>query len=286
MSRPPRIDYPGALHHLTARGNARADIVSDDDDRTRFVQVLDEVVGHFGWRCHAWCLMDNHYHLLVETPEANLARGMRRLNGVYTQRHNRAHARSGHVFQGRYKSILVEREAHLLELSRYIVANPVRAGLTSRARDWRWNSYRATAGLAAARSFEHLDAVLAPFGARREDAFPAYRRFVAQGRRARRPWDDLVGGGQVLGGPAFLARLDEHVSGTTPPPPGGGGYAAPPSLDQLRRRHGDRGEWMARAHREHGYTMRAIATAAGLHFSSVSKIIRAWDAGANSTFKS
>jgi len=82
MSRPPRIDYPGALHHLTSRGNAHADIVSDDDDRTRFVQALDEVIGHFGWLCHAWCLMDNHYHLLVETPEANLARGMRRLNGV------------------------------------------------------------------------------------------------------------------------------------------------------------------------------------------------------------
>jgi len=179
----------------------------------------------------------------------------------------------------------VEREAHLLELCRYIVQNPVRAGLTPRVGNWRWSSYRSTAGLAPARGFEHLDALLGLFGGDREDAFPAYRRFVAQGRRARRPWDEL-GGGQVLEGPAFLARLDEHIPGTTAPPPGGSGYAAPPSLDQLRRRHGDRGEWMARAHREHGHTIRAIATAAGLHFSSVSKIIRAWEEATNSIFKS
>ena len=99
MARPLRIEYPGALYHLTARGNARQAISLDDSDRTTFLAVYAEVAARFGWRTHAWCLMDNHYHLVVETPEANLSRGMRQLNGVYTQRFNRAHGRTGHVFE-------------------------------------------------------------------------------------------------------------------------------------------------------------------------------------------
>ncbi len=138
MSRPLRIEFPGALYHVTARGNARRDIVEDDDDRRCFVDLLAETVQSRRWRLYAYCLMDNHYHLLVETPEPNLSRGMRQLNGVFTQRTNRRHGRVGHVFQGRYKSILVEREAYLLELCRYVVLNPVRAGMAARAGEWRW----------------------------------------------------------------------------------------------------------------------------------------------------
>ena len=100
MARPLRIEYPGALYHFTSRGNARADIVGDDGDRQIFVDTLSATVDRFGWLCHAWCLMDNHYHVLVETPAPNLSRGMRQLNGVFTQRLNRRHGRVGHVFQG------------------------------------------------------------------------------------------------------------------------------------------------------------------------------------------
>jgi len=117
-------------------------VFEDDADRVSFLSVLDKVCGTYNWVCHAYCLMSNHYHLLIETPDANLSKGMRQLNGVYTQTHNRTHGRSGHVFQGRYKAILVQKENYLLELSRYIVLNPVRAGMVRSAKEWPWSSYR------------------------------------------------------------------------------------------------------------------------------------------------
>ena len=148
MARPLRLEFPGAVYHLTARGNARQDVFLDDADRARFLALLGREIDQQRWRCYAYCLMDNHYHLVIETPEANLSTGMRRLNGVYTQAINRGHDRVGHLFQGRYQSILVEREPYLMELCRYVVLNPVRAGVTARFGDWRWSSYRAT-GLGA-----------------------------------------------------------------------------------------------------------------------------------------
>ena len=123
MTRPLRIEYEGAVYHVTSRGNARASIFTDDDDRTFFIEILSKVVTRSDWICHAYCLMTNHYHLLIETPSPNLSRGMQLLNGIYTQKFNRQHKRSGHVFQGRFKAILVEKESHLLELARYVVLN-------------------------------------------------------------------------------------------------------------------------------------------------------------------
>jgi len=127
MARPLRLEFPGAVYHITARGNARQPIVADDADRQRYVNALAREVSQQNWHCYAWCLMDNHYHLLIETPEGNLAAGMRHLNQVYTQAFNRRHGRVGHVLQGRYKSILVEKDSYLLELCRYVVLNPLRA---------------------------------------------------------------------------------------------------------------------------------------------------------------
>ena len=129
---------------MTSRGNARQDIYLNDSDRESFLDVLASVCERYNWVVHAYCLMSNHYHLLIETPDGNLSKGMRQLNGVYTQNFNRKHKRVGHVFQGRYKSILVEKQAYLLELSRYIVLNPVRAQMVRSAKDWKWSSYRAS----------------------------------------------------------------------------------------------------------------------------------------------
>ena len=134
MARPLRIEFAGALYHVTSRGDRREDIYLDDGDRQLFLEVLEAVCERFNWEVHAYCLMSNHYHLLVETPDGNLSRGMRHLNGVYTQRFNRRHKKVGHVFQGRYKAILVQKENYLLELSRYIVLNPVRAGMVREQR--------------------------------------------------------------------------------------------------------------------------------------------------------
>lgn len=127
MARPLRIEFNGALYHVTSRGDRHEAIHEDDKDRERFLEVLAEVVERFNWVCHAYCLMSNHYHLVVETPDANLSKGMRQLNGVYTQASNRRHHRSGHLFQGRFKGILVDKDSYLLELTRYVVLNPVRA---------------------------------------------------------------------------------------------------------------------------------------------------------------
>lgn len=144
MARALRMEYPGALHYVTAQGNARGAICLDDGDRRHFLALLTEVVRTHGWTCHAWCLLDDHYHLMIETAEPNLGQGMRQLNGVYTQRFNRGHERTGHVFQGRYKAVLVERGPYWLELARHVVLNPVRAGLVAVAGEWQWSSYRAT----------------------------------------------------------------------------------------------------------------------------------------------
>jgi len=147
MARPLRVEFDGALSHVTSRGNARADIFADEQDRQAFLETLGKVVQRFHWLCHAYCLMDNHDHVVLETPEGNLSKGMRQLNGMYTQAYNRRHRRVGHLLQGRCKAILIQQESHLLEVCRYVVLNPVRAQAVQSAKQWRWSGYRATAGM-------------------------------------------------------------------------------------------------------------------------------------------
>jgi REP element-mobilizing transposase RayT len=157
MAKPLPIEFHGALYHVTARGNARQDFFLDDEDRQQFLGVLARVVSRFHLLLQAYCLMDNHFHLVAETPEANLSKVMRQLNGVYTQAFNRRHQRVGHVLQGRFKAIIVDRESYLLELCRYVVLNPVRAKRTRKADTYPWSSYRATAGLASEPPYLTID---------------------------------------------------------------------------------------------------------------------------------
>ena len=194
MARPVRLEYPGALWHVTVRGNERRHVFRAESDRLFFLDLLGRTVGLFRWRLHAYVLMGNHYHLLVETPEPTLSRGMRELNGVYTQAFNRRHRRSGHLFQGRFKSILVEKQPHLLELARYVVLNPVRARLVRSAGAWRWSSYRATAGLAPAPRWLEVEGTLDLFGGNRSLARASYRKFVGEGRGTEYdPWEGVEG---------------------------------------------------------------------------------------------
>ena len=214
MTRPLRLEFSGALYHLTARGDLQEPIFEDDQDRLVFLDRLAKEVLQQGWVLYAFCLMGNHYHLLLETPEPNLVQGMRRLNGVYTQAFNRRHRRVGHVLQGRYKSILVDKDAYLRELCRYVVLNPVRAGMVASVEDWHWSSYLPTAGEIPCPPWLDAAAVLGLFGegtaGRR-----AYERFVAQGLKQASPWEALKG--QIyLGSEAFHAQMQKRLPGKTP----------------------------------------------------------------------
>lgn len=210
MSRPLRAEFPGAIWHVTSRGNERQAVFFDDADRELFLDVLGATVRLFGWRLHAFVLMGNHYHLVVETPDPTLSRGMRQLNGVFTQAFNRRHGRAGHLFQGRYKAILVERETHLLALLRYVVRNPVRAGITRRARDWAWGSYRATAGLAPRPDWLETAWTVEQFGRGEAEARRRYREFVeGPGGDDYRPWQQVQG--QIyLGAEAFAKEASRR----------------------------------------------------------------------------
>jgi len=178
MSRPLRIELAGGLYHVTSRGDRREDIYLSDDDRLAWLDILGAVCERFQWSCHAWCQMDNHYHAIIETPEGNLSQGMRQLNGVYTQYVNRTHDRVGHVFQGRFKAILVERDAYLLELARYVVLNPVRARMVKRPEQWVWSSYRAVIGQADRPPWLHIDWILGQFD------YSTVSRAVKKGERS------------------------------------------------------------------------------------------------------
>ncbi len=271
MARPLRLQCEHALYHVTSRGNARQAIVKTQADRQAFLDGLAQVVDRFGWRCHAYCLMNNHYHLLVETPNPNLSQGMRQLNGPYTQGFNRRHRRVGHVFQGRFKAILVERESHLLELCRYVVLNPVRARMVEHPEDWTWSNYRATAGLEPCPPFLEVTWTWEQLAVRPSTAQRRYQVFVAQGIGHESPWEHLRG--QVyLGDETFVAkhqpgkRLQEIARQQT--------HAVRPRLSTLLPRTNQSPLAIAEAYRIHGYRMREIANHVGLHYSTISRRIR------------
>jgi putative transposase len=279
MARPLRLEYAGAVYHVTSRGNARLPVFEDDEDRECFLGTLAEAVGRWNWLCHAYCLMDNHYHLLLETPDGNLSRGMRHLNGVYTQRFNRRHHRTGHLFQGRYKSVVVDRDGYLLELCRYVVLNPVRAGMVSGPGEYRWSSFRSTAGLEQCPNFLTVDWLLGQFGKRRKDAQEYYVRFIRSGLLGSSPWRGLKSQ-CVLGSADFMNRIEPALrdKALIEEIPRDDRLAFRPSLEGIvQAAHQDRAarnQAMLMAHLDYGYTLAQIARALGLHYTTVSKVVK------------
>jgi putative transposase len=280
MARPIRIEFAGALYHVTSRGDRREPIYEDDLDRERFLEVLGQVAQDFNWVCHAWCLMSNHYHLVLETPDGNLSKGMRQLNGVYTQYSNRRHQRVGHLFQGRYKAILVDRDSYLLELARYVVLNPVRAGMVKEPGAWPWSSYRSMIGERPAPAWLATDGLLAAFGSGRRDAVRAYIAFVAEGVGGESIWRHLKS--QVfLGDEDFVARSlkrigaqeDVNIPRAQRRPP-------PPFLEEIERKHGQRNAAMVAAYATGGYSYQQIGAHFGVHFTTVAKVVRQAKQGA------
>lgn len=276
MSRPVRIEFPDALYHVTARGDRREAIFDDNQDRQMFLATLEQVINRFNWVCHAWCLMDNHYHLLIQTPDGNLSKGMRQLNGVYTQASNRRHRRVGHLFQGRFKAILVDGDAYLLELARYVVLNPVRASMVGNPADWPWSSYRASAGLEPAAPWLAVDGLLAQFAEQRGRAQARYAQFVAEGIKAVSPWAGLKG--QVfLGDELFMQRMQANMRVDAREDvqiPVAQRRPLPASLQEIERGAANRNEAIVTAYATGAYSYQQIADHFGMHFTTVGGIVR------------
>lgn len=275
MARPLRIEFAGALYHVTSRGDRREAIFEDDADRVAFLSTLAEVVERFNWLCHAYCLMSNHYHVVVETPDGNLSKGMRQLNGVFTQASNRRHGRTGHLFQGRFKGVLVDKDSHLLELTRYVVLNPVRAGMVARASDWPWSSYRAMVGEASVPEWLATDGLLAQFGSRREDARTRYREFVSAGMGKKSVWSELRQ--QIyLGSEEFVERMQRRmcVEGDELSIPRSQRRAPAPPLAAIARQHPERDAAIAAAYATGAYSYREVAEHFGIHLATVGRIVR------------
>ena len=274
MSRPLRLEFPDALYHITSRGDGREDIYRADGDRRLFLAVLADVCERFNWWGHAYCLMTNHYHLLIETPDSNLSKGMRQLNGVYTQRFNQVYGRCGHVFQGRYKAILVQKETYLKELARYIVLNPVRAQMVGEAQDWPWSSFRATTGEGPCPDWLRRHWLLSAFGGTEREAVARYRRFVAEGNSLASPWG-LLKHQVFLGSEAFV----EGVRRALPPDrdlsevPRAQRRSPAKPLGEYAKRYPDRNEAITAAYASGGYTLKEIGQYFGLHYAHVSRVI-------------
>jgi putative transposase len=275
MTRPLRVELAGGLYHVTSRGNCQEEIYRSAADRLMWLDLFGEVCTRFNWICHAWCQMTNHYHLVVETADANLSAGMRHLNGVYTKRFNRCHGRVGHVYQARYKAILVEKDAYLLALARYVVLNPVRARMVTEPGAWPWSSYRAMTGDAPVPPWLRTDWILAQLASAREPAVAAYAAFVQAGMSAAPIWNELRG--QIyLGREQFVERLQRYtndamlceVARVQRRP-----LAQP--IEYYRHAHKDPHAAMAAAYASGDYSMRQIADAFGVHYATVSRAVRA-----------
>ena len=181
MARPPRNEYAEGVYHVTTRGNNRRGIYTDVRDRVVFLAMLDRAFRRYHWQIYAYCLMTTHFHLVFGVPEGGLSAGMCELNGGFARWSNWRHGREDHLFGKRFSSIEILTDAHLLEACRYVVLNPVRAGLCSKPEDWPWSSYRATAGIIDPPAFLSLGSLLALFANRPEDAMRAYRAFIRDG---------------------------------------------------------------------------------------------------------
>jgi putative transposase len=280
MTRPLRIEYPGAVYHVTSRGNDKKAVFKDDLDRENFLNTLQHVNKRYNWLCHAYCLMTNHYHLLIETPDSNLSLGMRQLNGVYTQLFNKRYKRTGHLFQGRFKGILIQKDSHLLEVCRYVVLNPIRAGIVESPQQWKWSSYRSTAGKEKPRPGLTTGWVLGQFSVKRNKAEREYCKFVNWGIGEKSIWTE-VKGQLILGEEEFVDRLSDYLKKykQVPEISRSQRYANRPTLEKIFQEDilsikRKRDEKMAEAVEKYAYRQSEIARHLGLHVSTVSNILR------------
>ena len=278
MARPLRIQFPGAFYHVIARGNNKNPIFNSDRDRVLFLDVLSDAMARYAWSCHAYCLMNNHYHLLVETHDATLSQGMRHLNGVYTQRFNRRNNRVGHLFQGRYKAFVVQNDDYLLEVARYIVLNPVRAQLVEHPKDWVWSSFLSTQGHRPLLHGHTRDRVLGYFSAHRSSE-KAYEMHILEAihtgyQQNLKEFGMVSGEGEFAHNAYELATDSEKIREHTVEER----LANRPTLEEFFLPHiladkAKRNHVIRLAHQRAGYTQKEIADFLDLHYTWISKII-------------
>lgn len=283
MARPLRIEFPGAIYHVTSRGDRREPIFEDDDDRHTFLMHVGEAMVRFDAAILAYCLMDNHYHLVIHTRRGNLSRLMQRLNGTYTQAYNRRHGMVGHLLQGRFKGILVDENAYLLEVVRYVDLNPVRARMVRDPGNWPWSSYRAHIGKANAPEWLDTGAVHGYLlgrdpenAADRRRAAQRYVTHVAAGKGVKL-WDEALKGQIFLGDDRFVERMqalmaaDRASDGNIPRPQR---HRSPSPIAQYLTHKAGRDAGIHLAATEGQHSLTAIAAAAGLSVSRVSRIVK------------
>jgi putative transposase len=282
MARPLRIEFPGAVYHVTARGDRREPIFVDDPDRQALLDVVAHALARFDAQMLAYCLMGNHYHFVLHTRQANLSLLMRQINGVYTQAFNHRHDKVGHLFQGRFKAILVDRDAYLLEVCRYVELNPVAARIVRKPQAWLWSSYRAHVGQETAPDWLDSDGLHGYLlgrpvrtAADRRRAADRYADFVASSPTDVILWDTALRQQIYLGDEDFVDRMQALAS-----PQNSADRDIPRaqrskarSLAQWLSSCPTREEALYKAHTESALSMSAIARELGLSVSRISRLI-------------
>jgi len=282
MTRPLRIKIPGGLYHIYSRGLDKNAIFRDDKDKEKFLEILHKCNCDYGWKCYAYCLMMNHYHILIETIDGDISRGMRQLNGVYAQYFNWKHDRIGPLYQGRFKAILVDRENYFLELCRYIVLNPVRAGIVQSPQDYHWSSFRTTVGIEKQETCIDRRSILERFSSEKgseKSAIESYTRFVSD----RISEDDSlfeIKGDLILGDRKFVESLKKDIDKYRDNPDFSKyqRYVCRPELEELFDTltvslKTTRNDAVRKAHIEFGYSAKDIAEFLRIHYSTVCRIL-------------
>jgi putative transposase len=265
----------GAIYHVMSRGNRKADIFEDDVDRRRFVKLVGEAAGRYRLLCHSYCLMANHYHVVIECSDTNLSAAMNWLNGVFAQYSNRRHGRTGHLLQGRFKSVLIGDDAYLRAANTYVLMNPVRAGIVEDPSEWSWSSYRATVGIEAPPHWLDLAWLTWVFGGRTlRDAQLNFKEFVS-GPIGECPSDGVP----VFGDQALRERVRAAIGATLHQTrlPREYRALARPALSELfplRLPKAERNTRVLRAHVVHGYRLAEIAAYLFVHPNTIGRIVQ------------
>lgn len=275
MSRPLRIEYPGAFYHITSRGNARQNIFKSKRDYIEFLNILSDNLKRYNWECYAYCLMSNHYHLLIKTLDPNLSQGMRQLNGVYTQKFNYLHKTVGHVFQGRYKAILVDEDKYFYELVRYIVLNPVKARMVKNPDNYQWSSHREMIG-GSKDNICNKEKVL-----KKLQNIKEYKKYINLKTEEIDVWEDLKGG-FVLGSFDFVDKIKGYIDSnrkTSKSINKRERYIGRPSLSVIFKNKEsitkeERNKLIHKAYKDFGYYLSEIGKETNLHPSFIGKIIK------------